>query len=294
MLRLTYGDTKMAETKTFIPTRKVFRAVNEELQAELQSIAELAGDGDDAVQSIYHPSKWLTGIKGLSAGEPEFPENHSVIVYPIKERIEPAPAEGPKSEIVRIVVQAVPSLELAQADGQRGNGYIEDAFYGAIAVKLANAARALIKEGESGSSLPVSTADYFEVTRDSGLATFDALAKGVLDALAKQHKVFKMLNKNNFRKCLSSKPFAMATFQMIEQNGIFAVVLNKMIELANKDGLDPQILVDWRDNRENAQALDSASMDVTDAFAGLFADADADSDADQDGDNTPANPGDAH
>lgn len=189
------------------------------------------------------------------------PEGYGLLILPISKR----GAEG--NETIGAAIVAVPTLATVAGyavDGNEvGQDFIQDAVIASFSVKVANAVRPRA-DGTVAGSIPRTLADFLESRkRGEGFKTYTAIAPDMVKAL--KEKGLKNITTSMLRQCLSSKQAAESFYRTVSQDK-WVKILDAMIGLAAKRTLDPAILIDWKNTRDEAEleAVDLNFDDIAD------------------------------
>lgn len=114
-------------------------------------------------------------------------------------------------------------------------------------------------------SFPVSLSDILENNRKRvDDEAFKEIGPGVISKLKGTSPVFKIMNLSLLRNCLSSATVAKNTFAAVQPEQ-WDGLLDTMIEYAEKKGLNPGVLLSWKQTRH-----DSTSNELDEVDLGAF------------------------
>lgn len=228
--------------------------------------AKLEGDAMEYVARIQGLPKSEKWIKYNFDPAGEFPANCGLAVLPLSERQDVLVDGKPKGKNVTIgvAIAAVPTLE-AVSENTAGEHFMRRLLADHCFAKLANAFRPK-KDGQSGTA-PRTLEDFMSSMRGGeGLKTYTTLAPDFVKAL--RDLGMKWCNQSILRSVLQSAPFAASKFGRIEQT-VWVAILDRMIKAANEKGLDPKVLEDWKENRDQAELQEVDAEDILSAIEGL-------------------------
>lgn len=190
--------------------------------------------------------------------ENEVPEGMGLTVFPITERTE---VDGKRSTEVKKVMLAIVPDVLSVLSGEAGDKALEfakDKLSTAFMDKLASS-----EKSETILTLPSSVADFISVRgRGNELTAYNAVAKHMVKAL--QGKGLKSITQTILRQCLESTAFATHQYETIPQDA-WLTILDKLAEMATKEGKDTAIFAHWKETRDNTEmAEDNIDLDLSD------------------------------
>ena len=184
----------------------------------------------------------------------EVPEGYGLATVPISERV----PGGKGNKFIGVVIAAVPDPGTI-ADHEKGGPFIREVVTDYFLAKIANAARP--KATGVPAILPFSIEDYLERRRGrESLKTFTELAPRYVKAL--REKGLKMLNQALLRQILQSKIFSTQFNEKLEERDFWSSLLDKMIAKSQANNLDPAVLENWRNTRDEIEAVDVSDLDV--------------------------------
>ena len=182
------------------------------------------------------------------------PDGYGLATVPISER-QPG---GKGNRTIGVIIAAVPDPETISSH-EKGGPFIREVIVDYFLAKIANAARP--KATGVPTSLPFSIDDYLERRRGrESLKTFTELAPRYVKAL--REKGLKMITQPLMRQILQSKIFSQQFNDKLEDRQFWAGLLEKMIEKAKSSDLDPAVLENWRDTRDQVEVVDVSDLDV--------------------------------
>jgi hypothetical protein len=217
----------------------------------------MPSDAADAQDYIGKVVKVLPGkdIKYNFDQSKPFPDGYDILVLPVSKRS----SEGKGNEIVGACIAAVPSVESIMAH-EKGEAFIRSAIITAFSIKLGNAVRPKDGEEIDSNSIPQTVEDFIENRRSSGgLEAYNTVAKDMVAALRKQG--LKLITVPLLRQVLQSKQFAENTYPAIKQEQ-WVKVLDILIALAGKAKLDPAVMQNWKDTRDQATVKEIEELDL--------------------------------
>lgn len=247
----------------------------EEVAAKVFTLADIekkyyepneAGEFDaDAINYLSQVETVAKAAKSFrtnfDAEQDGIPEGYGLLILPISKR----GTDG--NETIGAAIVAVPTLATTagySVDGNSvGEDFIQDAVLAAFSVKVANAVRPRA-DGTVAGSIPRTLADFLESRkRGEGFKTYTAIASDMVKAL--KEKGLKNITTSMLRQCLSSKQAAESFYRTVSQDK-WVKILDAMIGLAAKRSLDPAILIDWKNTRDEAEleAVDLNFDDIAD------------------------------
>ncbi len=247
----------------------------EEVEAveETSSVAEVATEYNlDDIQKTHYSSAKLSeaqeyldkvdaiaGAHGLKMQynfntDEDFPAGYGVAIVPIAKRLQN------ENRVIGVAIAAIPDLATV-AEHSDGNTFIENAVYGNMIAKLANAVRPRGESGESAASIPFSVDDFITSNRPEGvLLAFRNYAGAYVKVLKK--KGLKFITESILRQALQSAAFAEQQFPAIGQDK-WVAILDSMVARASADKLATGILEEWKANRDSAE-LPTGDVDLSD------------------------------
>jgi hypothetical protein len=159
-----------------------------------------------------------------------------------------------------VTVAAIPDPTTVLAH-EKGEEFLRSLCIDSLVAKIANSAR-VRPDGSSG-TLPTTITDFMErrSSKGEGLKTYTELSSHFVKALRK--KGLKLINAQLLRSCLQSATFAEEQFEKITQEQ-WVQVLDLMIAKAGDDNLDPAILNDWKDKRDQFEIETVDEVDFND------------------------------
>lgn len=189
----------------------------------------------------------------------DVPPGYGMLILPISKRDEAAK----KRVNIGVAICAVPSLDLLAEQGDKGMQYVVDAVIDAYAVKINNAIRPKA-DGSVSASIPFSVDDFLTSQRGKeGFKVYSEIADDFVAWL--REKGLKSINKVVLRRVLQSKVEAEQLYPRIPQ-GEWNKLLDSMVAKATKLGKDPATLVNWKNTREQVQAIEDEDISE---FGGL-------------------------
>jgi hypothetical protein len=180
------------------------------------------------------------------------PDGFGLAVIPLNKRV---PERG--NVINGICIAAIPELTTV-AEADNGQDWINKLVTDALIRQVANAAKP--KEEGALTSLPLSVAEFITSARSSGLAAFNEFASAYVTALKK--KGLKFMSKVLLRQTLQSAAVAGQIFPKISQDD-WKLVLQSMIQHAQKASIDSGVLKLWLETRDQAE-ISTAELDLSD------------------------------
>ena len=189
----------------------------------------------------------------------QVPAGYGIAIVPTSKRHE----SGKGNVRTGVVIAAMPSAETV-AQHEKGAEFISETVTDYFMAKCANAVRPR-DDGTTG-TLPFEITAFIERKRGAAsLKTFTEMAKAFVDALKKSG--FTGMSQLLLKQLLQSKAFAEQYSAKHENNGFWDKVLERMIAGAKEKGLDPAILVNWAETREQiefsvAEDTDIAALDA--------------------------------
>ena len=180
--------------------------------------------------------------------EEDFPAGYGLCILPISKRGENG------NETVGVAVAAVPDPEtITSAEG--GADYIRKTVLDAEIAKLANAVRPRGSGNAIAASIPFSIQDFITSSRGGeSMATFRTLAPVYVKALKK--KGINFMTGILLRNIFQSAAFAEEQFPTIPQES-WLKVMDSMISKAVADKLDVSVLNNWKETRNQVEAVSS-------------------------------------
>lgn len=158
--------------------------------------------------------------------------------------------------ITRVVIAAVPDPDVILTTDD-GTKFVRDTLTTAFFTKLGNAARSS-KDGMMN-KLPFSVKEFITSARGKeSLKTFTELAPEMVSALKK--KGIKYMTTNILKQCLQSAAFAESQFGGKIPQEKWELIINVMIKRARDKGLDPAVLENWLETRD--QKVDDMDIDT--------------------------------
>ncbi len=190
----------------------------------------------------------------------QVPDGYGLAIVPIAERIANA------NVTVSLVIAVAPDPELI-AGHEKGAAYIRETITDSFLTKIANAARP--KPNGSIGTLPKTVEEYIERRKGKeSLKVFTELAPGYVKAL--REKGLRVLTQQLLRQVLQSAVFSTQFNPALEDKGTWNTVLTKMIARAKTKGLDPAVLINWQETRDEAEMVNVEELDI-DALDQLIA-----------------------
>ena len=190
--------------------------------------------------------------------------------------------KGP-SKVTAIVITPAPTLDaiLAAPGGKEWLEKIADKELNHVAVRpLRNP-----KDGESldelSEKMPLTVAEYITSSRETSsgaLETFNDLARGLIDAIAKKNKLWAKarLTKPELKAAMASRAYALEYYSQLEDRGqtedgkpkesFFVMAMNYGKQVATAKGLDPAIFDRWLSTRDQATLATKSEDDGDDDF----------------------------
>lgn len=283
MVRRIEGMTHMADetnTQTAAPTSEAKpKTVAEDMPAR-----SMFATPADAAAALNRYSQELSDFgnghaiiaRGITTGENDelnfdpavYTPDMRVMLATLTQRQEKGP-----SKVTAIVITPAPTLDaILAADGGRDwLQKIADKELNHVAVRpLRNP-----KEGESldelSEKMPLTVAEYITSSRESSggaLETFNELARGVIDAIAKKSKPWAKarLTKPELKAAMASRAYASEYYPVLEDRGegkesLFVMAMNFGKTVAAAKGLDPAIFDRWLSSRDQATLATKADED---------------------------------
>lgn len=208
-------------------------------QALLTKINQLKASGT-RVDTTYDPEK-------------PFPANYGLGVIPLSERSQ----SGEGNIKVGVVLAAIPDPDLVAQD-EAGQKFIRENTINSFLTKVANASR--VRQDGSTATPPFTVKDFVEGgRRGESLKTFTELAPGFVKAL--RSKGLKFITSTILRQCLANTAFAENQFPGVAQEN-WLHVIGLMVDKAVEKGLDPAVLHNWVNTRDqqNIDELDDVDF----------------------------------
>lgn len=184
---------------------------------------------------------------------------------------------GGTSKVQAIVITPAPKLDaiLASDAGREWLSKIADKELNHVAVRpLRNP-----KDGDDldllAEQMPLTLAAYVTSSRESGgiLETFNELARGLIDAFAKQSKPWSKarLTKPELKSAMASRAYAAEYYPTLEDRGegkesLFVMALRFGKNVATAKGLDPAIFDRWLSTRDETKLTGKEGEDESDDF----------------------------
>jgi len=179
------------------------------------------------------------------------PAGYTLSVVPIRTtRTDPATGKGVQVP-VELWLTAHPTMSALMAD-DKGRVWAEDRVTDAVLNRFANDRRPR-KDGTLPTTEAMfSLASFITVaTRDGGMGAFRELAPAYLKQL--RGKLVPEISTDILRSVLASAVMAASIYRTVPAER-WSGLLERMIQSAAKNSLDPGILTVWRDTRDNADA----------------------------------------
>lgn len=172
--------------------------------------------------------------------------------------------KGGPTKVNAIVVTPVPTIEAILADeaAMQWLTKIIDKELNHVAVRGLRDPKDGLTIDEITDAMPVTLADFITSSRGDGgaLDVFNELAKGIIDAIAKQNKAWsKMrLTKGELRSAMASRAYAAEYYPTLEDRGegkesLFVMALQFGKKVAVAKGMDPAIFDRWLSTRDEAK-----------------------------------------
>ncbi len=186
--------------------------------------------------------------------EKDFPAGYGLSIVPISKRTN----EG--NVTIGVAVAAIPDPTTV-AEHEKGGDFIRQAVLDSFMAKVANSVRPRA-DGSTAGTMPFSVEDFIE-RRGGGasLKAYTEIAPTFVKAL--RQKGLKFITASMLRQVLQSKAFAEAQFEKIAQN-VWEKILDSMVQHASKKGLDPAVLVNWRETRDQVEVPEMDELDLED------------------------------
>lgn len=186
-------------------------------------------------------------------GQP--PTGYDVCVLPLKDK------EAGAHKLKAIFIGAIPTLETIKKH-EKGAEFIRSAIRAQLKNKMTAAASSL-KKGKEPNSVPGSVGDFITSMRqaDEGLAAFNALAQGMVQALRKQSEDL-IIDTKKLRSVLSSAAYARQEYAGTPQKA-WLFVIRKMAEMAESQGFDTSLFETWEKTREET-TISSGNLSLED------------------------------
>lgn len=230
MNEVTQTNTNTAPTLDDIESSYFGPAELDKAQAAIDAVITICNANDADVKYNFDP-------------ESEFPDGYGIAIFPVTKR----GANG--NETIGACIGAVPSPELI-AESEGGADYIQSAILSNVVAKLRNAVRPR-STGTAAASVPFTVTDFITSSRGGEtLATFKKLSGLFVKALKKKGVTF--MTNQLLRQTLQSSAFAEEQFPKFPQTA-WTGVLNAMIVKAKAEKLDPSILENWLETRDNVE-----------------------------------------
>jgi hypothetical protein len=230
---------------------------------------------------------------GMTDGEFDpaaYPEGYEIIVAKLnrqgtaKQREKGIASGG----VVAIVMGAVPSVELLTSD-TAGLDWLRGIIHKELNHVLVRPLREAVNVLSVVSEVPTTLTAFISSGREAGsslLETFNTLYRRVNDVMSSKAPVWKRarLNKQELRRCLESKAYALETASALEDRGdngdsLFVIALGLMLSGAKQKGLDSTLLERWMATRNEtvievtADSDEDLDFDIDELAESLFADA---------------------
>jgi hypothetical protein len=243
--------------------REYFEPTPERLQAAALRIAAISG-------IIGADGKPLEAKTNHDFANDPLPAGWGIFIQPIAQRT------ADKGNVpVGVAICKVPSLEEV-SNSAKGMEFIQQAILTQFGVKIGNSVRP--REGNAPqTAIPETLADFIEPRNNEGsFKTYSLLAPGFVKYL--KDKGFKYISAPQLRNILQSAAFAESQYPKIKQP-FWVQVLDAFIAASatyrapvEKKGqpenpitpLDPAVLINWKETRDEAEAapnLDNVSLD---------------------------------
>lgn len=184
--------------------------------------------------------------------EKGIPENYGIAIVPIRGR-----TGNGDTKTTGVRFAAIPEIGLIEK-AENGKSFIHDTIVDKLIAKVANATR-------SESVVPFSVESFISSNRPEGLLkTFNELCKIFRKPLAeKMGAKGKLFTNQVFRSCLENAKFAESEFKNWPQS-VWEAILDKMIAKANEMGLNDEILVQWKNSRNDLAEIEVEEIGIED------------------------------
>lgn len=204
--------------------------------------------------AAYCESKQIPWFKNFDPSA-ELPAGFGILIQPVQKR------DKAKQELVLtdIVIASVPDIAAIESN-EKGAHYLREILREAFGRRLKQAVVSA-KKTKSTVSLPDTLEGFIEAIRArSPLYTFNQLQERVRKSLDK--KGIKV-SKEMLQGVLMSASFAEQVFPNQKQ-AQWILVIDRMIQVAKSENLDPSILDAWKTDRANASFSHDDSIDLGD------------------------------
>lgn len=184
------------------------------------------------------------------------PAGYEIQVQPLKQR---SASAGEKMEMIALCIFSVPTFATVvgfEQNGEKvGEEFIYESLKAAFSTKISNSVRPAQGSTKLKSeSLPRTVLEFIASRRTSvDTSTFNELATSIVKIL--RENGMRTMSKSNLRQVFMSKAQAATLYPAVDDR-IWVDVLDLAISTAQSKNLDPATLIQWRDDREQASAID--------------------------------------
>lgn len=215
----------------------------------------------EAAEAYLNQCSDVTDLEMNFKPENGITEGYGLAIFPISKR-----GEGDEGNVVIGACAAeVPDFDML-VNHEKGAEFIRETVMDKLIAKVANAVRPRA-DGSKAGSIPHSITDFLESQRGrENIKAFTATAPTMVKVLRKRGIGF--MHTGLLRQVLQSRQFAENQFPNIKQD-TWLHVGQHMISLAKKDGIDPAVIQNWLDNRENEAAVEVEDDAIEKALADL-------------------------
>lgn len=181
----------------------------------------------------------------------KIPDGYEFLVAPSNRRI------NSETVVTGLGVGAIPTYDLlTQSD--EGLAFIKSTIQSVISAKFLNAIRPN-KSGDIAATIPFTVADFVTIQRSEGmLVAYRKLAPKFIKLL--KDKGFEYLYEPTYRQCLQSAVYAESAYPVSQD--VWVNIINKMIEVATKEGMQPGHLEEWLLTRDSAGMPEAKEIDT--------------------------------
>lgn len=183
----------------------------------------------------------------------DFPETHQMCVIPVKEQHKKGTKDANGNPLVgrylvRMIVGAIPRYNAVVAL-ENGQTFIQNVLEEQFCNTLK---KAVVLSVEDNRATPFEVADFLETGRGTGVwKTFSEVGPIYVGALKKLDKGLKVLTLPLLRQVLSVRSVAEHMFPATDQ-AVWEEILRRMIETAKEMKLDPSVIVNMLNTRNDA------------------------------------------
>lgn len=190
---------------------------------------------------------------GFDPENPEIEDGYGLAIIPQSKRV------GGETQVFGFVVAAVPDPSRILSH-ENGSEYVRKLVIDSMLAKVANSSRERA-DGTKG-TIPKTIVEFMERrSTGSGLKTYNELQKDFVKAL--RSRGLKQINASILRNCLQSQAYATEIYEQVNAEQ-WGKVLDTMIAKAQEKKLDPAILLQWKETREQVELHFSQDIDLDD------------------------------